>query len=100
MCIRDRRRVDTAHGGRGETTFPLSPAFREETGVEGVDARSGELLQGEDTQGRDEVAFHVAHVGEEGGRADGGTDSGEPLAPQELTREHARGLDVGAGGEG
>src|SRR5680860_1402401 len=34
--------------GRGEGRGGLSPAFREEASVEGVDARSAELLQGED----------------------------------------------------
>src|SRR5680860_226007 len=85
--------------GRGEGRGGLSPAFREETGVEGVDARSGELLQGEQAESGDQVAADVAFIGEVGGGADGGTDGGEPLSPEELTRQHAGGFDVGAAGE-
>src|SRR5660397_236297 len=50
------RRVDAAHRGQGETTSSFSPAFREETGVEGVNARSAELLQGEDAESGNDVA--------------------------------------------
>src|SRR5665811_1253253 len=73
--------------------------IRDRTGVEGVDARSGELLQGEQAESGDQVAADVAFIGEVGRGADGGADSGEPLSPEELTGQHAGGLDVGARGE-
>ena len=54
--------------------FVPSFVLAQELGVEGVDVGAGELLQGERPQGRDDVALHVALVGEEGGGPDGGAD--------------------------